>query len=100
MSSCVRASQVDLQSVRLQAQTFSAQLHDAVGAEGVPDFVLTDGRQPERRVHLQLGRRDEDGLVTRVDAAERNQSSGGGFEPATKRFREEDSAEHLCFRWR
>lgn len=53
-----------LQRVRLQAQTFRAQLHDAVGAEGVSHFVLTDGRQPERRVGLQLGRRDEDGLVT------------------------------------
>lgn len=88
MSSCIRAPQrVDLESVRLQAQTLSAQLHDAVGAEGVPDFVLTDGRQPERRVHLQLGRRDEDGLVTRVDAAERKQSGGGEREPATKKRR-------------
>lgn len=53
-----------LQRVGLQTQTFGAELHDAVGAERVPDFVLTDGRQPERRVDLQLRRRDENGLVT------------------------------------
>lgn len=58
-----------LQSLRLQAQTSGAHLHDAVGAEGVPHFGLADRRQPERRVGLQLGRRDEDGLVARVHAA-------------------------------
>lgn len=53
-----------LQRVGLQAEAFGAELHDAVGAESVSDFVLTDGRQPEGRVHLQLRRWDQDGLVT------------------------------------
>lgn len=53
-----------LQRVGLQAEAFGAELHDAVGAESVSDFELTDGRQPESRIHLQLRRRDQDGLVT------------------------------------
>jgi len=61
-----------LQRVRLQAEAFGAELHHAVGAEGVADFVLTDGRQPKSRVHLQLGRRDQDGLVAWVHAAHRH----------------------------
>ena len=60
----------DLQGFRLQAQAFGAELHDAVGAEGVADPELADGQQPERRVGLQLHRRDQDGLVARVDAAQ------------------------------
>lgn len=31
-----------LEGVGLQAQALGAQLHDAVRAEGVPDFVLAD----------------------------------------------------------
>ncbi len=60
-----------LESVSLQAEAFGAELHDAVGAESVSDFVLTDGWQPESWIHLQLGRRDQDGLVTWVHAVDR-----------------------------
>lgn len=63
-----------LEHVGLQAKAFGAQLHDAVGAEGVSNFVLTHGWQPERRIHLQLRWRYQDGLVTWVDAADRNQT--------------------------
>lgn len=53
----------------MEAEAFCAELHDTVGAEGVSDFELADCRQPQGRVDLQLRRRDEDGLVTRVHAA-------------------------------
>lgn len=59
----------DLERLGLQAQPFGAQLHDAVGAEGVSHPQLADGQQPQRRVGLQLHRGDQDGLVARVHAA-------------------------------
>lgn len=52
-----------LKCIGLQAQAFGAELHDAVGAEGVSDLQLADGQQPQGRVGLQLHRRDQDGLV-------------------------------------
>lgn len=53
----------DLERLGLQAESFGAELHDAVGAEGVSHPHLADGQQPQRRVGLQLHRRDQDGLV-------------------------------------
>lgn len=41
-----------------------------VGAEGVSDFVLRDGRQPDRGVDLDLRGWDEDSVVTRVDGGQ------------------------------
>lgn len=54
----------DLQHLCLGAQTFGAELHNRVGAEGVSDLVLTEHAQPQRQRALQLQRRDKDGLVT------------------------------------
>lgn len=60
-----------LQHLHLVPQAFSAEFHHRVGAEGVPYLVLVDGGQPEEEVVLQLQRRDQDGLVTGIDAARR-----------------------------
>ena len=43
-----------LEGLGLEAQALGAELHDRVGAEGVPDLVLADRQQPQSRVHLQL----------------------------------------------
>lgn len=62
----------DLERLRLQAQPFGAELHDAVGAEGIADPQLTDGQQPQRRVGLQLHRRNQDGLMAGIHAARKH----------------------------
>lgn len=67
-ASCRRHA--DLERLGLQAQSFGAELHHAVGAEGVSHPQLADGQQPQRRVGLQLHRGDQDGLVARVHAAD------------------------------
>lgn len=54
----------DLQHLCLGSQTFGAELHHRVGAEGVSDLVLTERAQPQRQRALQLQRRNKDGLVT------------------------------------
>ena len=41
-----------------------------VGAEGVPDFVLRDGGEPDGGVELHLRGRDEYRVVAGVDRAE------------------------------
>lgn len=53
----------DLERLSLQAESFGAELHDTVGAEGVSHPKLADSQQPQCRVGLQLHRRDQDGLV-------------------------------------
>lgn len=53
-----------LEQLSLSSQPFSAQLHDGVGAEGVPDAVLTERAEPQREAALQLEGRNQDGLVT------------------------------------
>lgn len=53
-----------LQQLRLRAQTFGAELHHRVGAEGVSDAILTERAEPQRQAALQLEGRDEDGLMT------------------------------------
>lgn len=58
-----------LQHLHLVPQPFSAELHHGVGAESVPYLVLVDGGEPEEKVVLQLQRRNQDRLVTGVDAA-------------------------------
>lgn len=59
-----------LEGFRLRAQPLGTQLHHRVGAERVPDFVLAHGKKPQGRVGFQLRRRNEDGLVAGVHAAE------------------------------
>ena len=59
----------DLERFGLQPESFGAQLHDAVGAEGVSHPQLADGQQPQRRVGLQLHRGNQDGLVAWVHTA-------------------------------
>lgn len=61
-----------LEQLSLSSQPFSAELHDRVGAESVPDAVLTERAQPQRQAALQLEGRDQDRLVTWVNAARRN----------------------------
>ena len=52
-----------LQALCLSPEALGAELHDGVGAEGVPDAELTDGQEPQGGVHLQLRGGDQDGLV-------------------------------------
>ena len=52
-----------LEELRLRSQALGAELHDGVGAEGVPDAVLAQGAEPQRQAGLQLEGRDQDGLV-------------------------------------
>lgn len=61
-----------LEQLSLSSQPFSAELHDRVGAEGVPDAVLTERAQPQRQAALQLEGRNQDRLVTWVDAERPN----------------------------
>lgn len=61
---------VYLQCLCLQAQSFSAELHDAVGTEGVSDSELADSEQPQGWVRLQLYWRDQDRLVATVHTGE------------------------------
>ena len=63
MNLCDWSCVSDLERLGLQAQSFGAELHDAVGAEGVSHLQLADGQQPQRRVGLQLHGGDQDGLV-------------------------------------
>lgn len=60
--------QTDPQRLRLRTQALGAHLHDWVRAEGDSHFILTDCSEPERRIALQLQRRDQDRLVAWVDA--------------------------------
>lgn len=53
-----------LEQLSLSSQPFSAELHDRVGTEGVPDAVLTECAQPQWQAALQLEGRNQDGLVT------------------------------------
>ena len=69
----------DLQRFSLQTESFGAQLHDAVGAEGVSHPQLADGQQPQRRVGLQLHRGDQDGLVARINTADDREELSSGF---------------------
>ena len=50
--------------------TLSSSEQNSPRAEGVADLVLADGAEPERRVRLHLGRRDQDRVVAGVDAGE------------------------------
>lgn len=52
-----------LELVDRRAQSLGAELHDAVGAEGVADFVLADRGQPEAWVDFHFRWRDEDRVV-------------------------------------
>ena len=52
------------------AEAFGAELHHAVRAEGVADFVLAHGGEPEGGVHFHLGWGDEDGVVAGVYATQ------------------------------
>jgi hypothetical protein len=67
------AGQVDASGFQLVdggAETFGAQFHHAVRAEGVADFVLAHGGQPEGGVHFHLRRGNQDGMVAGVYAAQ------------------------------
>lgn len=58
-----------LQCARLCAQASGTHFHDGVRAEGDAYFVLTNCTKPQGCIALQLQRRHEDGLVTRINAA-------------------------------
>jgi len=58
-----------LELLRLRAQALGAELHDRVGAEGIPDAVLTQRAEPQGQAALQLKGGDEDGLVARIHTA-------------------------------
>lgn len=47
-------TQTNPQGLGLCPQTLGAHLHNGIGAEGDPHFVLTDCREPEGNIALQL----------------------------------------------
>ena len=55
-------------SCKINYPSFNVQL--TIRAEGVPDFVLRDGGEPDCGVELDLGGRDEYRVVAGVDRAE------------------------------
>ena len=64
--------QTDPQCFCLWPQALGAHLHDWIRAEGDAHFVLADCCEPQGCVALQLQRRNQDRLVTRVHTESRN----------------------------
>lgn len=63
-----------LEQIGLRSQSFRAELHHRVGAEGVSDAVLTERTQPQRQAALQLKGRNQDGLMTWVNTVRQEMS--------------------------
>lgn len=77
MSKCdhtlkVCKDKTDPQSFSLGAQAFGAHLHHRIRTERHSYFILTDRWQPQRRIGLQLQRRNQNGLMAWVHTANTN----------------------------
>lgn len=63
-----------LQWLCLRTESLSTELHDRIGTKSVSDFVLTHGKKPQGGIGLQFWGRNQDRLVSWINAVKTQDS--------------------------